>query len=306
MKVFHTAKEVVAWRTKDIDRSKATLGFVATMGCLHNGHKSLIEKSLIENDYTIVSIFVNPSQFGPTEDLDKYPRTLQEDLKILESLKVDALFVPPVEEMYPQGIPLQVEKQRGAFVTVLGVSEMLEGASRPGFFRGVATVVTKLLNITMPDVAYFGQKDIQQFVVLSNMVRDLFVNTTLRLMPIVRNESGLALSSRNKYLCSESLQLAANIYRGLKAASDLIESGTHETPTRQLILDRIYTHWGPLIASNDFKVDYVSIANLSDLREIDDQITCPTAGNTVISCAVFVTDRENPQTVVRLIDNVIV
>lgn len=305
MKVFHTAKEVVSWRTNEIDRSKATIGFVATMGCLHDGHRSLIEKSLTENDYTIVSIFVNPSQFGPTEDLDKYPRTLQEDIKMLESLNVDALFAPSVDEMYPQGIPLQVEKQRGAFVTVLGVSEMLEGASRPGFFRGVATVVTKLLNITMPDVAYFGQKDIQQFVVLTTMVRDLFVNTTLKLVPIVRNESGLALSSRNKYFCDESLQLAANIYRGLRSASELIESGTHKILTRQTILDRIYSYWNPLIASNDFKVDYVSIARLSDLQEID-QIACPTLGDTVISCAVFVTDREDPNTVVRLINNVIV
>lgn len=306
MKVFHTIKEVVEWRNSEVgDRRTVSIGFVPTMGCLHDGHASLINKSVEENNFTVVSVFVNPSQFAPNEDLDKYPRTLKADITLLESLNVDVLFAPNANEMYPQGIPLDVTKQSGPFVSVLGVSEMLEGKTRPNFFRGVATVVTKLLNIVSPDIAYFGQKDVQQCIVLETMVKELFMNVKLKIMPIIRNSKGLALSSRNKYLSSESLELATNLYRGLnqaeKAIKSAIEGGT--TANRDDILAVIDGVWKPFIESKDFMIDYVSVADWRTLKEVD---TIETNRRIVISCAVYVTDRVNANVVVRLIDNVII
>ncbi|EDO17876.1 hypothetical protein Kpol_1043p67 [Vanderwaltozyma polyspora DSM 70294] len=309
MKVLHTVKEVVEWRTKEIgDRRKISVGFVPTMGCLHQGHATLIKTSKQENDFTVVSIFVNPSQFAPTEDLDQYPRTLPEDIKLLESLGVDMLFAPTAKVMYPQGIPLDVTVQRGPFVSVLGVSEMLEGTTRPNFFRGVATVVTKLLNIVLPDIAYFGQKDIQQFTVLQVMVNELFMNTKLKMMPIVRGENGLALSSRNKYLSQESLEIATNIYKGLNEAKLQIESLNNdggEIKSRDELVQLVLNKWKPFIDLNDFKVDYISIANWGTLTEVT-EVKAPKDGfQYIISCAVYVTDRVDKSRKVRLIDNIV-
>ncbi|GMM53407.1 pantoate--beta-alanine ligase [Maudiozyma humilis] len=302
MKVFHTVQEVVDWRTNTIDRRGKTIGFVPTMGCLHNGHATLIKKSVEANDYTVVSIFVNPSQFAPTEDLDQYPRTLKEDMALLESLNVDVLFAPSANEMYPQGIPLDVTKQRGPFVSVLGVSEMLEGKTRPNFFRGVTTVVTKLFNIVMADNAYFGQKDIQQFIVLNVMVNELFVNTKLTMVPIVRNDKGLALSSRNKYLSPEYLEISSNIYRGLSAASSLITQATESQPVnRDALLASIKSVWAPFTESGDFNIDYISIADFNTLHEVEQ---VKPSDKVVISCAVNVHDKISENTV-RLIDNVV-
>lgn len=301
MKVFHTVKELVQWRTSVVgDRRNVSIGFVPTMGALHAGHASLISKSVKDNNFTVVSIFVNPSQFAPDEDLDQYPRTLPDDIKLLESINCDILFAPNAKEMYPQGIPLKVNEQRGPFVSVLGVSEMLEGKTRPNFFRGVATVVTKLLNIVLPDVAYFGQKDIQQFIVLETMVKELFFNTQLVRMPIARAESGLALSSRNKYLCPESLEISANIFKGLEKAAQLIKKGTI---SRDLVVEEVEKVWKPYIDYGDFKVDYISIADYATLHELD-TITYHPAKEIVISCAVYVTDAQS-KAVVRLIDNIV-
>ncbi|CCF57873.1 hypothetical protein KAFR_0D02260 [Kazachstania africana CBS 2517] len=307
MKIFHSVGEVIEWRKCQVgDRRNISVGFVPTMGCLHNGHATLIKESTKDNDYTVVSIFVNPSQFAPTEDLDKYPRTLENDIKLLESLKVDVLFAPTAREMYPRGIPLNVEEQKGPFISVLGVSEMLEGKTRPNFFRGVATVVTKLFNIVMPDVAYFGQKDIQQFIVLNCMVNELFFNIKLKMIPIVRNEAGLALSSRNKYLCDESLVISSNLFKGLQTGSDLISVAKQNKTVlkRQNVIDAIKATWKRFLDSGDFRIDYVSIADwntLNELQEIE-----PSDIKIVISCAVYVTDRLDKGTVVRLIDNIIV
>ncbi|EJS43342.1 pan6p [Saccharomyces arboricola H-6] len=309
MRVFHTVEEVVQWRTQELGdtRSRETIGFVPTMGCLHSGHASLISQSVKENTYTVVSIFVNPSQFAPTEDLDNYPRTLPDDIKLLDSLNVDVLFAPNAHAMYPQGIPLDLEKQRGPFVSVLGLSEKLEGKTRPNFFRGVATVVTKLFNIVMADVAYFGQKDIQQFIVLQCMVDELFVNTRLQIMPIIRNSGGLALSSRNKYLCPESLKISANLYQGLQAAENAIKGlAPGARLTRSEIIDVVSETWAPYVASHDFKVDYVSLADFKTLDELSVVENTVEQKPLVISCAVYVTDREKPDTVVRLIDNIII
>lgn len=307
MKVLHSIQEVVEWRTRDLgDRREISVGFVPTMGCLHAGHASLIKKSREENNYTVVSIFVNPSQFAPTEDLEKYPRTLPEDIKLLENLGVDFLFAPAANEMYPQGIPLDVEKQKGPFLTVLGVSEMLEGATRPNFFRGVATVVTKLFNIVMPDIAYFGQKDVQQFIVLDVMVRQLFFNTRLKMMPILRDENGLALSSRNKYLCQKSLQIASNIFRGLQRGATLAIEGKC-APSREKILSAINVVWAPYINSGAFKIDYLSIADFETLTEVEAiEPVDQRQKKIVISCAIYVHDLENSNVCVRLIDNIVV
>ncbi|KAM3162378.1 Pantoate--beta-alanine ligase [Lachancea thermotolerans] len=304
MKVLHTVREVVEWRTKNIDPRTQKSGFVPTMGCLHEGHLTLMRAAKRENDFAIASIFVNPSQFAPTEDLDKYPRTLDDDIKLLEAEGVDVCFAPNAREMYPQGIPLQVEEQRGPFVTVLGVSEQLEGRTRPNFFRGVATVVTKLLNIVAPTRAYFGQKDFQQFTVLQVMARELFMNTELRMMPIVRDDAGLALSSRNRYLCGETLGRARSIYKGLSAAAALLEQADASGAERTALLERVHAHWAPYENSGEFKVDYVSIADAATLQELEPRVSRDR--DVVISCAVYVTDAEHPATVVRLIDNILV
>lgn len=316
MRVFHTVKDIVQWRETEIgDRCQKRIGFVPTMGALHEGHSSLIRESVRQNDITVCSIFVNPSQFAPNEDLDKYPRTLNEDIKLLELLNCDVLFAPNASEMYPQGIPLTVEDQRGPFVSVLGISEMLEGKTRPNFFRGVATVVTKLLNIVSPNAAYFGQKDIQQFIVLDTMCKELFVNTKLVMMPIARSPTGLALSSRNKYLSDESKEISANIYKGLEAASKLIQDcrSKHNCSkecgnfSRTIVEESVMKHWNPFIESKDFKVDYLSIAYRSTLMEVTDpKDLCNADVPLVISCAVYVQDRKNPNVIVRLIDNVLV
>ncbi|CEP63875.1 pantoate--beta-alanine ligase PAN6 LALA0_S09e04456g [Lachancea lanzarotensis] len=303
MKVLHGVDEVVQWRTTNVDRRFQSSGFVPTMGCLHEGHLSLIRASKQENDFTIASIFVNPSQFAPTEDLDKYPRTLQNDLAMLEAEGVDMCFVPNVKEIYPQGIPLHVDEQRGPFVSVLGVSEQLEGRTRPNFFRGVATVVTKLLNVVFPTNAYFGQKDFQQFTVLKVMTEELFVNTKLTMMPIVRDSEGLALSSRNRYLCAESRRISTAIYQGLEAAASAVNAldpGAHIS--RETLENRIGKIWEPYVSSGDFEVDYVSVAHARSLQELDD---VSRDADVVISCAVYVTDREVKSTRVRLIDNVV-
>ncbi|QEU61678.1 Pan6 [Kluyveromyces lactis] len=305
MQVLRTVAEVRAWRKQENVRND-DVGFVPTMGCLHQGHASLIQQSIKDNKFTVVSIFVNPSQFAPTEDLDKYPRTLDADKKLLEQLGVDAVFVPQPKDIYPRGIPLDVSKQVGPFISVLGLSEKLEGKTRPNFFRGVATVVGKLFNIVQPTKAYFGQKDFQQFVVLQNMVKELFFDLELVMMPITRSAtSGLALSSRNKYLCEESLEIAANIYKGLKDGAQLITKNQATADvTRDHVLDAIQSRWIPYYQTGDFKLDYISIADVETLDEVE--TLSIKSQDIVISCAVYVRDRSDSKTTVRLIDNVLV
>lgn len=299
MKVVHTVQEVREWQLA----AQGTVGFVPTMGCLHAGHASLFERSIQENDLTVASIFVNPSQFGPSEDLDRYPRTLPEDTALLEQLGVDLLFAPNAREIYPQGIPLTVEEQRGPFVSVLGVSEMLEGSTRPNFFRGVATVVAKLLNIVTPNVAYFGQKDIQQYIVLNTMVTQLFFNTRLQMMPIKRDANGLALSSRNKYMCPETTKIASNIYKGLLQGYHKALHAQGAT-TRDTIDAEIRNVWAPYVSSGDFEIDYLSIADLQTLTELRD-IDPTSQQQVVISCAIYVNDKKDKSVRVRLIDNIL-
>src|SRR5271165_1416513 len=196
------------------------LGFVPTMGALHEGHLSLVRASKSRCDVTVVSIFVNPLQFGPSEDLAKYPRTLDRDARLLEELGVDLLFVPGVEEMYP--------RDAKTFVQVEELSNKLDGASRPGHFRGVATVVAKLFEIVRPDYAFFGQKDAAQIGVLRKMVSDLNLDVELVVCPIVREADGLAMSSRNAYLTPEQRQQALVLHRSLMKVQAAAEAGERD------------------------------------------------------------------------------
>ncbi|KAH3682525.1 hypothetical protein WICPIJ_006516 [Wickerhamomyces pijperi] len=290
--VFKTIKSYREWRRSLTNTVK--IGFIPTMGALHQGHLTLFKKSLAENDHTVISIFVNPSQFAPTEDLDSYPRTFERDFALVSELNVDgksvdAILYPSVDELYPSGIPLDVSKQTGAFVTVHGLSEQLEGTTRPNFFRGVATVVTKLFNITQPDIAYFGQKDVQQTIVLKRMVRDLLIPVEIKVEPIVREESGLALSSRNAYLSEELRARCAGIYAALKKGEDAYKAGK----SRSEILDIVKLN----LADEQFKIDYVSLADKETLLEVEDL-----SKGAVLSLAIYVTEGEKTT---RLIDNII-
>lgn len=198
-------------------RKEKTIGFVPTMGYLHEGHLSLVRRSKKENDITVVSIFVNPTQFGPNEDYNSYPRNLNRDASLLEKEDVDYVFIPEIEQMYP--------KDYSTYINEESLSRHLCGRSRPGHFRGVCTVVTKLFNIVKPNRAYFGQKDAQQFRVIRRMVRDLNMDVEVIECPIVREPDGLAMSSRNIYLSTEERNQALALNRSLKIAENLYRSG---------------------------------------------------------------------------------
>ena len=210
MKLVHTVAEL----RDEVTAAKAqglTIGLVPTMGALHEGHASLIAAANKENDFVVVSVFVNPTQFGPNEDLDAYPRTLEADCKLAEKMGANVVFAPSPKEMYPSADDTWVE--------VTGdITKVLCGRTRPIHFRGVTTVVTKLFNLAQPDRAYFGQKDAQQVEVLKRMVKDLFFPLQLRVMPIIREADGLAKSSRNTYLSQEEHTAALVLSRSLKAA----------------------------------------------------------------------------------------
>jgi pantoate--beta-alanine ligase len=219
MKLIQSVTEMKAV-CREITRSGRTLGFVPSMGALHDGHASLVRASRAQCQATAVSIFVNPLQFGPTEDLDKYPRTMARDSKILRELGVDVLYAPTASEMYPPGATTYVEVQ--------GTSERLDGGSRPGHFRGVATVVAKLFEIVRPDRAFFGQKDAAQVAVLRRMVRDLDMDVELVVCPIVREKDGLAMSSRNRYLNADERRQALVLNRSLIRVQHVADAGERD------------------------------------------------------------------------------
>lgn len=216
MKIVTTKQELRA-AIRGVKRAEKTIGFVPTMGFLHQGHLSLVKKARATTDFVVVSIFVNPLQFGVGEDYDEYPRDLNRDSSLLAEVGADLVFAPSVEEMYASGNSTQVE--------VLGLTDVLCGASRPGHFKGVTTVVSKLFNLVQPDFAFFGQKDAQQVAVLKKMVRDLDFPLEIVALPIVREEDGLALSSRNKYLNPAERQSALVLSQALKLAEKLISAG---------------------------------------------------------------------------------
>ena len=233
-----------------------SLGFVPTMGYLHDGHLSLVRAARAGNDCVAASIFVNPTQFGPNEDLSRYPRDLERDLAMLRAEGTDLVFAPGVEDMYPQGFATHVD--------VTGpLTARLEGAARPGYFKGVATVVTKLFNIVQPTRAYFGQKDAQQALVIKKIVADLDMNLEVIVMPTVREEDGLAMSSRNVYLKAKEREAALVLSRSLALARDKWSRGEKDA-------ERIREDMRKLIESEPLaKIDYVSIADASTLEELE-------------------------------------
>jgi len=232
-----------------------TVGLVPTMGALHEGHLSLVREARRMCDVVVVSVFVNPTQFGPGEDFEHYPRDLTKDTALLTDYNVDYIFAPTVEEIYPKGF--------STYVNVEGLSEQLEGASRPGHFRGVATVVTILLNTVRPDFAFFGQKDAQQALVIRRLVRDLAFDTEIVILPIVREDSGLAISSRNLYLTPDEQNSATVIHKALVTAKNAYKDGERNA-SRIIDLIRSTVESEPRA-----RLDYVTVADAETLEKVD-------------------------------------
>ncbi len=254
MKIIETIEEMKKF-SEEMREKKKTIGFVPTMGYLHEGHLSLVRRARDENDVVVVSIFVNPTQFGPNEDYERYPRDFERDRKLLEEENVDCIFHPSVEEMYPPDFSTYVEETK--------LSKHLCGRSRPGHFLGVCTVVTKLFNIVKPHRAYFGQKDAQQFRVLRRMVRDLNMDVEMIECPIVREPDGLAMSSRNVYLSPEERQQALSLYQSLKIAENLYLNGERDA---KKIKEEMIKH---LSRFDKVKIDYVEIVDEETLEPIE-------------------------------------
>jgi pantoate--beta-alanine ligase len=250
MQVVHTIAEARRARAAFDE-----LGFVPTMGYLHQGHLALVERARAECPVVAVSIFVNPTQFGPHEDYARYPRDTARDLALLEAAGVDLVFIPTVEEMYPAGF--------GTYVIQPAADEVLEGAARPGHFRGVATVVCKLFNIIQPTKSYFGQKDAQQTVVVRQMVRDLNIPVEIVIVPTVREPDGLALSSRNVYLTPEQRAAAPVLYRALRAAAERYAAGERSGEVLRAVMREV------LATEPLAKPEYVSVAHPHTLHELD-------------------------------------
>ncbi len=251
MKVLTTVSEVRAFRAS----REGSLGLVPTMGALHAGHLSLVARARKENEHVAASIFVNPAQFGPAEDFAAYPRALDADLGLLASLGVDAVWTPSASEVYPPGFQ--------TWITVEDVSAPLEGARRPGHFRGVATVVAKLFNVFHPTRAYFGQKDAQQIAVIRRMVEDLSLPVDVVVCPIVREKDGLAMSSRNAYLGPDERRAAPVLHRALEAASAAFHSGERDAGRLRAVLTKTL-EGEPLV-----RPDYVSVADAETLAELE-------------------------------------
>ena len=278
MKVITTVAEARAFCAGS-GGSGRTLGLVPTMGALHAGHLSLVARAQGENDRTVATIFVNPAQFGENEDLAAYPRTPQHDLGVLESLGVDAVWTPSREEVYPPGFQ--------PFVTVGDGAAPLDGARRPGHFRGVATVVAKLFNVFQPDRAYFGQKDAQQVAVIRRMARDLNFPVEIVICPIVRESDGLAMSSRNAYLSPDERRGAPALFRALEAGRAAFESGERDGAAIRRVVSRV------LSTEPVLEEDYVSLADPETLAE-----TLRVEGRSLLSLAARLGRT-------RLIDNVV-
>lgn len=252
MEIAKTISEMKSLRRK----CAGTVGFIPTMGYLHEGHLELVRTAKKENQAVVVSIYVNPTQFAPDEDLKEYPRDIDRDLSTLEKVNTDIVFTPSDTEMYPAGF--------NTWVVTKGITEKQEGKSRPTHFQGVTTVCNKLFNIVEPHRAYFGQKDAQQARVIQKMVSDLNMNLHIVVVPTFREKDGLAMSSRNTYLNAEERQSATILYKSLCLAQDMYDNGERDTA-------RIRSAMIELISSSipDAKIDYVSIANTDTLDELD-------------------------------------
>lgn len=278
MQVVKTVKEVrdivSGWK-----REGLSVGLVPTMGYLHEGHRSLIEKSVSENDRTVVSVFVNPIQFGPSEDLASYPRDLQRDMDVVGSAGGDPIYHPEPSEMYPGHFT--------SFIDTSETTELLCGAVRPGHFRGVCTVVGKLFNIVMPERAYFGQKDAQQLATIRRFVRDLNFNVQIVACPIVRESDGLAKSSRNTYLSADERQAALVLSQSLQKGKALIDAGERDAAA---VKEAIRAH---LLTQPLARIDYVEVVDNENIRRVE-----RISGSTLVAIAVYIGKT-------RLIDNFI-
>jgi pantoate--beta-alanine ligase len=241
--------------SRKMRRDDKSIGIVPTMGALHEGHLSLVREARRMCDTVVISIFVNPKQFGPGEDFQNYPRDLTRDTELLGDYNVDYIFAPPPEEVYPKGF--------STFVEVTNLSEHLEGAARPGHFRGVATVLTILFNIVRPDFAFFGQKDAQQTLVVRRLVRDLALETEIVVLPTVREQSGLAFSSRNAYLAEEDRRAAPVLYRALARAESAYSEGERSAKKLSEIVR------ADIEREPRAQIDYVSVNDADTLERLD-------------------------------------
>ncbi|KAH6635678.1 hypothetical protein B0J18DRAFT_362152 [Chaetomium sp. MPI-SDFR-AT-0129] len=329
IRVFRTVPSLRRWRRPHtIDQR--TVALVPTMGALHAGHLSLIRAAARANHHVVVSVYVNPAQFGVREDLASYPVTWEADAAALVKLdreladdgenlgRISAVFAPGTGEMYPAGFPGQEVGSKGSFVTITPVGELLEGRTRPTFFRGVATVCMKLFNIVQPEKVYFGQKDVQQTVVIKNLLRDFMLPIELVVEPTTRAEDGLALSSRNVYLGERRRAVATVLYRALRAAEDAYKNGAQGRMTMLGNANSILRHvaheqkaLGPDKGVR-FEVDYISLADPDTMQEVN--VVDPAKG-AILSGAIKMLPVEVPVVgedlghdggpAVRLIDNII-
>ena len=277
MKVINKPEELQKI-IEELKKEGKNVGFVPTMGALHLGHVSLIKKSVLQNDITVVSVYVNPIQFGPNEDYEKYPRPIEKDIKVCQDNKVDFLFLPTNETLY--------NKNFSTYIYNNNVSKIMCGITRPTHFQGVCTIVAKLFNIVMPQRAYFGLKDYQQYIIIKQMVEDLNFNIEIVGCPIVREESGIAMSSRNTYLSKEEKVQATGIYKSLCLAKQLFCEGKEIEDIKQVVEENI-------LKIPKSKIDYIEIRNSQNLQEVTDLDK-----NIVIAVAVKVGN-------VRLIDNMV-
>ena len=278
IRVFEKISDWLELRRSEVFQGKS-LGFVPTMGALHAGHLKLMENSLQENTYTVVSIFVNPLQFGPKEDFSKYPRPFEKDLELCRNIGVTIVFAPEAKDFYTE--------DHSTYCEVEGLDRYLCGAARPGHFKGVCTVVLKLFNLIQPHRAYFGQKDIQQALILKKMVEDLSLDLEMKIIPTVREVSGLALSSRNLYLSEEEKIRATSLYRSLQLAEQAYAKGERQVAKIKAMMQT------EILASNPTRIDYVEMVSQRTLAPIE-KIEGPIA----IAVAVFYGNT-------RLIDNIL-
>lgn len=264
---------------RKVKRDGKTIGFVPTMGYLHEGHLSLIREARKNEDVVVISIFVNPTQFRPGEDYKRYPRDMERDKRLARGAGVDLIFTPTAAQMYPEGYH--------SYVNVEEITEPLCGRFRPGHFKGVATVCCKLFNIVEPDVAYFGQKDAQQAIVIKRMVRDLNMDFVIKVLPIVREEDGLAISSRNTYLSPKERMDALCLYESLEEARRMIKAGQRDAK-------KIVQKMRQIITPRASRIDYISIIDTQELKEVE-----KISGEVLIALAAWIGKT-------RLIDNMIV
>ena len=329
IRVLRTVESVRRWRRPHL-LDHRSVALVPTMGALHEGHLSLIREAARDNHHVVVSIYVNPAQFGIKEDLASYPVTWESDTAILARLdreladdganlgRISAVFAPTTAEIYPAGFPGQEVDSKGSFVTITPVGEVLEGASRPTFFRGVATVCMKLFNIVQPERVYFGQKDVQQTVVIRSMVRDFMLPTEVVVLPTTRAADGLALSSRNVYLGERRRAAATVLYKALGAAEAAYQGGARDRETilgaAKGVTEGVLGEQMALAPEErvKFEVDYMSLADPSTMEELE--VVDPVQGG-ILSGAIRMLPVEAPREgedlghsggpAVRLIDNII-